>query len=301
MSEAEYKHEYDTYIESYSKQEQNRQRHMVFCKLCVKFPLIVKMHVNNRKMPPITTTDGTRFKKEAVTNHFLSLYHAKCREAERVASNSASAQQSKTLIDKHISAANEKRANHIGKLFLQVYVDAKKLTSSAFSWPARYIASEAGNNFNFNLYTTTIPNDTNIQYVSPADHLKLLKIITKTHFKIFKEKIQSARAVSIHIDGSVDRSQIDKIYILLKIVNQAGSLETLFIGIGQQTSRGANGLFDATKMGMIENFGQEVYELIIKMYHQFAPTVKIRTPVINTVFGRCLKLNVKNYDPIYHC
>lgn len=82
-----------------------------------------------------------------------------------------------------------------------------------------------------------------MQYITPADHLILVKTIADTHFKQFKEEIETARACSIHIDGSVDRSQIDKIYIHLKIVNQVGSLETLFIGIGQQTSRGATGIF----------------------------------------------------------
>lgn len=264
LSDAKYKQEYNLWIESYNKQQKDGQRHFVYCKLCVKYPTIVQMHVDNRKLPPMATTAGTRFSKGIVTNHFLSLYHTKCKEAELLASGNASTSQIKNQIDMHISEANAKRANHIGKLFLQVYVDAKKLTSSAFSWPARFIAAEAGNQFSFNAYSTTIPNDINIQYVTPADHLVLLKTIATTNLDQFKKKIESARASSIHIDGSVDRSQIDKIYIILKIVNQRGVIETLFIGIGQQKTRGAIGLFEATKSGMIENVGQSLYELIMK-------------------------------------
>ena len=87
--------------------------------------------------------------------------------------------------------------------------------------------------------------------------MSLLKIITETHFDEFKQKIEIARSASIRIDGSVDRTQLDKIYILLKIVDEFGDLETLFIGIGQQINRGAAGLFDATKIGMIQNVGQD--------------------------------------------
>lgn len=207
---------------------------------------------------------GPRFKTETVENHFVSLYHIKCKEAELIDSNSVSVNTNKNLIDMHISQANENRSNHIGKLLLQVYGDAKKLTSSAYSWPARFVASEAANKFNFNSYSSTIPTDINIQYVSPADHLVFPKLIAKTHFKQFKEKIEIALAISIHIDGLVDRTNIDKIYIILKIVNRTGSLETLFIGIGQQINSGDIGLFEATKMGIIENVGEEVYELIMK-------------------------------------
>lgn len=118
LSDAKYKQEYNSWIESYNKQQKDAQRHFVYCKLCVKYPTIVQMHVDNRKLPPMATTAGTRFSKGIVTNHFLSLYHTKCKEAELLASGNASASQIKNQMDMHISEANAKRANHIGKLFL---------------------------------------------------------------------------------------------------------------------------------------------------------------------------------------
>lgn len=196
--------------------------------------------------------------------HFASLYHIKCKEAELIATDTESVKDNKNLIDMHVRAANLKQANHVGSCLLQVYTDAKKLTSSAYSWPARFLGSTAAHNFDFNSYSSTIPTDTNIQYVSPSDHLIFLKLIAKTHFKQFEEKIKTGRAFSLHVDGSVDRTNIDKIYILLKIVNHEGSLETLFIGIGQQVERGAIGLFNATIKGMIDNVGEQVYEFIMK-------------------------------------
>lgn len=146
---------------------------------------------------------------------------------------------------------------------MEVYTDAKKLTSSAYSWPARYIASEAGKCYNFNSNAPTIPSDINIQYVNPKSHLDLLKTIVQSYREQFKLKIESARSYSIHIDGSVDRTQLDKIYVLLKIVNKSGEHETIFLGIGQKVTRGATGLFEAAKRAIIDNVGEDIYALIM--------------------------------------
>lgn len=101
----------------------------------------------------------------------------------------------------HISEANRKRANHIGELLLQVYTDAKNLTSSAYSWPSRFVASESGKCFDFNASSSkTIPDNINTQYVTPAGHLNLLTAITRSHNKLIAQ-VENALAISIHIDG----------------------------------------------------------------------------------------------------
>lgn len=166
-------------------------------------------------------------------------------------------------MDVHISEGNRAKANHIGELLLQVFCDAKKLTLSAHSWPSRYVAAKTGQKFDFNTSTSTIPDTIKIQYVQPHSHLNLLDVITRSYQTEFKEKIENALALSIHIDKIVDRTQIDKIYILLKVINNCGDLETLFIGIGRQTQRGADGLMAAVKSGIVENAGEEVYQLIM--------------------------------------
>lgn len=51
--------------------------------------------------------------------------------------------------------------------------------------------------------------------------------------------------IPLRVDGSVDRMQIDKIYVLAKIVDRGGSLNLIFIGIDEQTERGATGLLKA--------------------------------------------------------
>lgn len=215
MSNADYDAEYEKYIHKFNlKGQASSARNFVHCKVCLKYPKVVQLNSANNKVAPITTKAGTRFRRTVVEQHFSSLYHEKCKEAERINATDL-ANQNKGLMDAQISEANKKVANHIGKLCLQVYADAKKLTSSAFSWPARYIASEASNRFEFNANNATIPSYINIQYVNPSSHLDLLTTITQSHREEFKKKIESARTYSIHIDGSVDRTQIDKIYILL--------------------------------------------------------------------------------------
>lgn len=95
-------------------------------------------------------------------------------------------------------------------------------------------------------------------------HLDLLTTINQQSYREqFKAKIETAHTYSIHIDGSVDMTQIDKIYIILKLINESGELESIFIGIGQKKQRGADGLFEATKNGIIDNNGHDIYALIM--------------------------------------
>lgn len=200
----------------------------------MKFPEIVRRECRNSKPPPIVLETGTRFRKKTVTDHFASSYHKHCKQAVLLASTAAHAKKTdKSLIDMHISEANKQFANHIGSLMLQVYADAKRLTVSAYSWPARYVASESGKGFDFNATDAPIvPENINLQYVNPAGHLNLMTTIVNSSDEI-RNEIKNSLACSIHIDGSVDKSQIDKIYILLKTVNPTGKLNTIFLGIGE--------------------------------------------------------------------
>lgn len=80
----------------------------------------------------------------------------------------------------------------------------------------------------------------------------------------FQNKIENAIAASIRVDGSVDRSQIDKIYIMIVLILADGTKELNFVGISDQVERGANGLFEAVKNGIIKSVGERLYEVIMK-------------------------------------
>ena len=153
-----------------------------------------------------------------------------------------------TPIGYHISAANEELANKMGKLMLHVYNDAKKLTLSAYSWPSRIVTSEIASCFSFNQKENTSGFKMGFQYISPAHHRQLLKIIVSSH----KEQLASggvtnALASSLRCDGSVDRTQVDKIFVMLKLISNAAEEELVFVGAREPKERGAEGLVNAIK------------------------------------------------------
>lgn len=62
----------------------------------------------------------------------------------------------------------------------------------------------------------------------------------------------------------MDRSEIDKIYIILKTVSLKGVKEQYFLGAGQVEQRGAEGILDAIETACINNVGHDVTEYIFK-------------------------------------
>lgn len=148
-----------------------------------------------------------------------------------------------------ICKANEKRANLIGNLALSVFNDAKRLTLAAWNWPSRIISSQLGNMFDFNNANTTMESAKKIslEYVNPRSHAEILECIVDSNKKVVENKIRDCLALSLRCDGSVDRTNIGKIYVLARIVNKQGDLETVFIGVGEKTERKTDGLFDAVK------------------------------------------------------
>lgn len=254
-----YDENYKKYIHSFNVQQSGENRRFVRCKVCIKYPEIVRRNCDNRKPAPITTDVGVRFRTKYVEDHFATPYHKECVKADRIAQKEIEkVNENKQLMDSHVSEANKAYANHIGKLMINVYNDAKKLTISAYSFPSRYIAAECANSFDFNKSNApTIPTNVNIQYVNPPGHLNLLKTIVKSSDDL-ENCVLSALACSIHIDGS-----IDKIYNILKIVTPEGNLETVFLGIGQQTLSGSGGLMIAIRDGIIENTGVYLYSVIM--------------------------------------
>lgn len=193
----------------------------------------------------MTTTNGTRFKSEVLQKHIETDYHKECERLFRLSSIEDKSSQAPLKIS--MDKAAVKMINHVAKLMMQIFVDAKQLSQSAHSWPARYVASAASFVYDFQEQTKpTIPENIPMQYVNKPGHLSLLTTIVNSHVPDFIEKINECWAVSLRVDGSVDLTQIDKIYVMAKVINADGSMELLFIGIAQQTERKAIGLTKAT-------------------------------------------------------
>ena len=109
-------------------------------------------------------------------------------------------------------------ANKMGALMLQVYNDAKKLTLSAYSWLSRIVAALMASEFIFNNEQYNISLD--LQYINPLCHRELLQIIVDSHRKALANTIKESFASSLRCDGSVDRLQVDKIFIMLTVIDK---------------------------------------------------------------------------------
>lgn len=103
-----------------------------------------------------------------------------------------------------------------------------------------------------------------MHYVTPTSHIELLSHIVASNKSEFTEQIKDSIALSIRVDGSVDRNQIDKIYVLLKIISEGGETFLKFVGEAKQTIPGAKGLLEAVKDAIMQNTSEETYLNIMK-------------------------------------
>lgn len=216
------------------------------CEICRKYPLIVKRFA---KKTPIATLDGTRKRTNTLQKHLESQCHIECVQANRLDSvrKDPNVSQKGAAMDIAVNKANERMINYVGKLMIQIFVDAKRLNLSAHSWPARYIAGEASHGYTSqNQSKSIVANDIPLQYVNPPGHQELMTSIVDSHREEFVKKINECVALSLRVDGSVDFTQIDKIYVMRKLFDLNGSAELVFIGIAEQTQRYAEGLMLAT-------------------------------------------------------
>lgn len=82
----------------------------------------------------------------------------------------------------------------------------------------REITSQMASNFTFNELNAN--NTYDFQYLTPASHKEFLQCFVKSYKKTFSDKLISETILmSLRCDGSMDRSQIDKIYIILRTVS----------------------------------------------------------------------------------
>lgn len=131
----------------------------------------------------------------------------------------------------------------------------------AHEWGMRYKINDPDGNENLN-------KQIELQYLTPMYHAELLKCIVEAESQLIAPKIDEAISISLRADGSVDRTSMDKIYVLAKIINKHGELETIFIGIKEQTERGAPGLH-ATVKNIIDMHGAGLYAKVLNKMSSF--------------------------------
>lgn len=215
------------------------------CEICHKYPHVIKQF-HPRGLVPMAA-NGTRYRGSVADEHIQTDYHKECERLYRL--STIVGENSQTSLEIAIDKANLQMVNHVGKLMTQIFYDAKNLNLSAHSWPARYVVNAASFAYDSQQQKESksiIPKNLQMQYVNKPGHLLLLTSIMNSHLTDFMKKINDCWAVSLRADGSVDSTQIDKIYVMAKIINLDGSSELIFIGIAQQTERKAIGLKNAT-------------------------------------------------------
>lgn len=233
---------------------------MIRCEPCYNNPAIISMYRNNRRLPNITKECGANNKKETKESHLETLYHQKSVEAARRNPILAPLSVESNPIAKMVAKANLEKANEMGAYAITIFNDAKRLTLSANSWPSREVSAKIGKTFNMNDTDQNMADvrKINLQYLNPVYYKEILSCIVAADNDLIKDKLHSCIALSLRCDGSVDRTNLDKIYTIAKTVTKTGDLESLFIGIGVQMERKAEGLHKAI-ISTIEANGENLY------------------------------------------
>lgn len=121
----------------------SKSKRRIRCDICIKYPNIVKQYYS-KKPPEIITAKGARFLTHTLSSQVKSPYHIECLNANRIESLKTNVGADIVApMDVAINKANRKMINHVGKLMIQIYNDAKSLSLSAHSWPGRFVAAES--------------------------------------------------------------------------------------------------------------------------------------------------------------
>lgn len=211
------------------------------CEMCFKYRDTVHMYAISRKNAQITKEEGTGNRTDVLEAHLITPYHIACmerhtQELAHGANIGTDIDDDHVLFEKQLTASNSEKADKISRYMMAIYTDAKLLSPSAYSWPARIFSNEYSRN-----YSIINPQENqeamhkiNLQYMSPAANSDFLKCIVEVDRNVVAQKLESCLAVSLRVDGSIDRTNIDKIYVLAQTINAAGDKEMLFLGIGEQ-------------------------------------------------------------------
>jgi hypothetical protein len=244
------------------------ERGRVICAVCAEFPDIVKRYSQNNREPSICSGEGVVKRSRTVSNHISSDYHVECMNAHRMKTLSSALKNKVVPILKAISVQNKDLCNRIGGLIVEVFNDAKSLSLSGFSWPSRIVASEIARDFNYDLpFESYKPSSFDLQYLNPMTHSQLLHTIVQADLPRFRNEIMSSLSGSFRCDASMDRSQKDNEFELLKIIDTNGEEFTRFIGIGYVTEPGALGHFNAIKRGAEDTVG---FDIIMHLINHIA-------------------------------
>ena len=227
-------------------QPEGATRFRIRCRDCLAHPHIVSMHKTTR-LPAIATDQGTVPRREVIEQHLSSKIHHAAVQAQKFKELNSSEKTLATPILRSFLTANEALAKSIGQKMIEVYSNAKR-GAPAWSWPAQHVAHQIAISFNPNdCHVDYRPQVGSLTYVNPNYHQILLHYIVLPDHPILKERILNSKAVSIRVDGSVDKFQTDNKHVMVKIVDSLGKEDTIFLGFDEPRERGTIGYVNAIK------------------------------------------------------
>jgi len=216
----------------------------------------VKRLSTKGQITPITQECGTIFRKDTIETHILLPYNQASVKAMKLSSLSHAETVNESPMMTAICKSNAKLADKIGRFMLHIYGDAKKLTLSARTFPARITISHLASQFSYLDPKPQCEADLDFQYISPAAHKEFLQCIVESDRKSFAQKIMDVTlALSLRCDGSVDRTHTDKVYVMVKVIMKSGEENLYFLGAREPPIRGAIGHLHAVENACIETVG----------------------------------------------
>ena len=135
----------------------------------------------------------------------------------------------------------------VSSCMLDVYNDTQRGTLSAWSWPSRVLTRLMAADLKMDSFTPFIPNGNQIQYINPPQHREFLSCIASVGRKQLSSELREALAVSICVDGSVDRQQIDNKHICVHMITPLGDAVHQFLGFSEPVERGISGYVQCVK------------------------------------------------------
>jgi hypothetical protein len=219
-------------------------RRMVRCTVCLE-NLAACLIGKCTRPPSIATELGTSLHSTVVEKHLASTMHTTAVTASMAKKLMPADRQLKIPVLQKFSHANIKLATETGRKMIEIYGDVKK-GSTGWSWPSRHVAHLVADAYNPNEpHGSYCPPTGSLAYVNPGTYTDFLLNIVDAEMPKLQARIRSCLAVSLRVDGSVDRTQLDNKHCMLKLVDKNGHEDTVFLGFAEPQERATAGYVKA--------------------------------------------------------
>ena len=244
----------------YSNKIGSRKRLLAKCSICSKFEEDAK---KKSRHGTVYLAHGVRCDSEEklkrIVDHLYSKMHKAAVDAKNCKELWDNQSQNHPWV-RVLQKQEQVTVESLIKLAIDVYNDSKLLTPSAWSWPARSLATAHAEKQISSLKENGLespfipfePSPTDLHYKDPVRYKEMLTIIAELENMKLKNELQEAIKFSTQIDGSVDTMQHDNKFLFVKynIPKEPLEVRTKFVAVGDSELRGAAGLEDCVLTGL---------------------------------------------------